>query len=136
MSPTERPEQVRQKKPFLSLLTDVPHLIVQLMRAELELLKAELVSKLKSIGIGLGLFVISLTLISLASLLFIFAGVFALSLVVPLWAAALIAGGGVLLIAIVVAGVGAAAMASTSSPAPNETIESIRRDIRVIRGQK
>jgi hypothetical protein len=136
MSPTERPEQVRQKKPFLSLLTDVPHLIVQLMRAELELLKAELVSKLKSIGIGLGLFVISLTLISLASLLFIFAGVFALSLVVPLWAAALIAGGGVLLIAIVFAGAGAAAMASTSSPAPNETIESIRRDIRVIRGQK
>ena len=96
MSPTERPEQVREKKSFLSLLTDVPHLIVQLMRAELELLKAELVSKLKSIGIGLGLFVISLTLISLASLLFIFAGVFALSLVVPLWAAALIAGGGVL----------------------------------------
>jgi len=134
MSPMERPEQVREKKSFLSLLTDVPHLIVQLMRAELELLKAELVSKLKSIGIGLGLFVI--TLISLASLLFIFAGVFALSLVVPLWAAALIAGGGVLLIAIVIAGAGAAAMASTSSPAPNETIESIRRDIRVIRGQK
>jgi hypothetical protein len=72
----------------------------------------------------------------LASLLFIFAGVFALSLVVPLWAAALIAGGAVLLIAIVIAGAGAAAMASTSSPAPNETIESIRRDIRVIRGQK
>jgi hypothetical protein len=136
MPPTERPEQAREKKSFLSLLTDVPHLIVQLIRAELELLKAELVSKLKSIGIGLGLFVISLTLISLASLLFIFAGVFALSLVVPLWAAALIAGGGVLLIAIVVAGAGAAAMASTSSPAPNETIESIRRDIRVIRGHK
>ena len=136
MSAAERGDQAREKKPFLSLLTDVPHLIVQLMRAELELLKAELVSKLKSIGIGLVLFVISLTLISLASLLFIFAGVFALSLVVPLWAAALIAGGGVLLIAIVVAGAGAAAMASTSSPAPNETIESIRRDIRVIRGQK
>jgi hypothetical protein len=136
MPPTERPEQAREKKSFLSLLTDVPHLIVQLIRAELELLKAELVSKLKSIGIGLGLFVISLTLISLASLLFIFAGVFALSLVVPLWAAALIAGGGVLLIAIMVAGAGAAAMASTSSPAPNETIESIRRDIRVIRGHK
>jgi hypothetical protein len=49
---------------------------------------------------------------------------------------ALIAGGGVLLVAIGFAGAGAASMASTSSPAPNETIESIRRDIRVIRGQK
>jgi ABC-type transporter Mla maintaining outer membrane lipid asymmetry permease subunit MlaE len=136
MSATERGEQAREKRSFLSLLTDVPHLIVQLIRAELELLKAELVSKLKSIGIGLGLFVISLTLILLALLLFIFAAVFALSLVVPLWAAALIAGGGVLLVAIVFAGAGAASMASTSSPAPNETIESIRRDIRVIRGQK
>ena len=48
----------------------------------------------------------------------------------------IVAGGGVLLVAIVFAGAGAASMASTSSPAPNETIESIRRDIRVIRGQK
>lgn len=136
MSAAERGDQAREKKPFLSLLTDVPHLIAQLMRAELELLKTELISKLKSIGIGLGLFVISLTLILLALLLFVFAAVFALSLVVPLWAAALIAGAGVLLVAIVFAGVGAASMASTRSPAPNETIESIRRDIRVIRGQK
>ena len=136
MSASERGDQAREKKPFLSLLTDVPHLIAQLMRAELELLKTELISKLKSIGIGLGLFVISLTLILLALLLFIFAAVFALALVVPLWAAALIAGGGVLLVAIGFAGAGAASMASTRSPAPNETIESIRRDIRVIRGQK
>lgn len=136
MEATERAEHTREKKSFLSLLTDVPHLIAQLIRAELELLKTELMSKLKSIGIGLGLFVISISLILLALLLFIFAAVFALSLVVPLWAAALIAGGGVLLVALVIAGAGAAAMASTASPAPNETIESIRRDIRVIRGQK
>lgn len=123
------------KKSFLSLLTDVPHLIVELIRAELELLKAELVSKLKATGIGLGLFVISLTLISLALLLFIFAGVFALALVLPLWAAALVSGGAVLLSAIVFAALGAGAMAGASSPKPSETIESIREDIRVVRGQ-
>jgi hypothetical protein len=124
------------KKSFLTLLTDVPHLISQLIRAELELLKAELVSKLKATGIGLGLFVISLSLILLALLLFIFAGVFALSLVLPLWAAALIAGGVVLVSAVVIAGIGAATMAGSSSPKPNETVESIRRDIRVIRGER
>lgn len=123
-------------KSFLSLITDVPHLISQLIRAEIELLKAELVSKLKAVGIGLGLFVISLTLILLALLLLIFAGVFALSLVLPLWAATLIVAGVVILAAIVIAGIGAAVMARSKSPLPNETVESIREDIRVMRGRK
>ena len=121
-------------KSFLSLITDVPHLIAQLIRAEIELLKAELISKLKSVGIGLGLFVISLSLILLAVLLLIFAGVFALSLVLPLWAATLVVAGVVILAAIVIAGIGAAVMSRTKSPLPNETVESIREDIRVIRG--
>ena len=123
-------------KSFLSLITDVPHLISQLIRAEIELLKAELVSKLKAVGIGLGLFVISLSLILLALLLLIFAGVFALSLVLPLWAATLIVAGIVILAAIVVAGIGAAVMARSKSPLPNETVESILEDIRVVRGRK
>ena len=121
-------------KSFLSLITDVPHLIAQLIRAEIELLKAELISKLKSVGIGLGLFVISLSLILLAVLLLIFAGVFALSLVLPLWAATLVVAGVVILAAMVIAGIGAAVMSKTTSPLPNETVESIREDIRVIRG--
>jgi hypothetical protein len=123
-------------KSFLSLITDVPHLIAQLLRAEIELLKAELISKLKSVGIGLGLFVISLSLILLAALLLIFAGVFALSLVVPLWAATLIVAGVVIICAVVVAGIGATVMARTKSPVPHETVESIREDIRVIRGDR
>ncbi len=123
-------------KSFLSLLTDVPHLVAQLIRAEIELLKAELVSKLKSVGIGLGLFVISLSLILLALLLLVFAGVFALSVVLPLWGATLIVAGAVLLAAVIFAALGAAAMARTKSPLPDETVESIRQDIRVIRGER
>jgi len=123
-------------KSFFSLLTDIPHLITQLIRAELELLKAELVSKLKATGIGLGLFVISISLILLSLLLFVFAGVFALSLVLPLWAAALIAAGGVLIVAVVIAGIGASVIGGSSSPKPSATVESIREDIRVMRGQR
>lgn len=123
------------KKSFLSLLTDVPHLISQLIRAELELLRAELVAKLKATGIGLGLFVISISLLLLALLLFIFAGVFALGLVLPVWAAALIVGGVTLLAAIVFAAAGAKTMAGSRAPTPSETIESIREDLRVIRGE-
>lgn len=124
-----------KKKSFLSLLTDVPHLIVELLRAELELLKAELVSKLKSAGIGIALFAVSLSLVLLALLLLILAGVFALALVLPAWAALLSAGGAVLIVAAVFAGLGVRTMSSASSPKPSETIESIRRDIRVVRGE-
>lgn len=124
------------KKSFLSLLTDVPHLISQLVRAEIELLKAELLQKLKATGIGIGLFIVSLNLLLLALLLFIFAGVFALALVLPVWASALIVGGVVLLVAVVVAAVAANTMSGSSVPTPTETVESIREDIRTIRGEK
>jgi hypothetical protein len=130
-------EQPRAKgKSFLSLLTDVPHLITQLIRAELELLKAELVSKLKATGIGIGLFAISISLIVLSLLLFVLAGIFALSLVLPLWASALIAAGAVLIGAIVIAAIGAAVIGGSSSPKPSATVESIREDLRVIRGKR
>lgn len=128
-------EQARGKS-FFSLLTDIPHLITQLIRAELELLKAELVSKLKATGIGIGLFTISISLVVLAALLLVFAGVFALSLVVPLWAAALIVAAAVLLAAAILAAVGASVIGGSSAPRPSATIESIREDIRVIRGHK
>jgi hypothetical protein len=124
------------RKSFLTLLTDVPHLISQLIRAEMELLKTELVSKLKATGIGIGLFAVSLSLVLVALLLFIFAGVFALSLVVPLWAAALLGGVGVLVAAFVVGAIGAGTISGSSSPKPTQTVESIREDIRVLRGEK
>ena len=125
-----------KKKSFLSLLTDIPHLIVQLVRAALELLKAEIVGKLKAAGIGLGLFAISVSLIVFALLLLVFTAVFALALVVPLWAASLISAGGVLVAAAVIALAGVGVISRAKSPKPDETIESIRRDIRVLRGDK
>jgi len=68
------PRDSARKKPFLSLLTDVPHLVIQLVRAEIELLKAELTAKLKATGIGLGLFAIAISLITFALLLLVFCG--------------------------------------------------------------
>ena len=133
------PQEARSRakaKSFLSLITDVPHLISQLIRAEIELLKAELVSKLKAVGAGLGLFIISLSLVLLALLLLIFVGVFALALVLPLWAATLAVAGIVVLAAVIFAAAGAGMMARAKSPMPDETVESIRRDIRVLRGDK
>jgi len=47
----------RPKRSLLSLVTDIPALIQELFHREVELLKAELVAKLKALGVGAGLLV-------------------------------------------------------------------------------
>jgi len=125
-----------KEKGFFTLIAEVPHLIVALIRAELELLKSELAAKLKATGIAIGLFAVSLSLVMLTLLLLVFAGVFGLSLVLPLWAAALIVAGATLVLAIVFAAIGAKVLSGAKSPKPDETVDSIREDIRVIRGER
>jgi len=43
------------KRSLLSLITDIPALIQELFRREVELLKTEVIAKLKALGIGAGL---------------------------------------------------------------------------------
>ena len=129
-------EKAEGKKSFFALITELPHLLAQLIRAELEMLRRELIARLKATGIGLGLVIVALNLLLLVVLLLIFAGVFALSLVVPLWAAALIMAGGVLVLTLIVGGIGFALVAGTKSPVPRRTIENVREDIATIRGDR
>lgn len=124
------------KKSFFALITELPHLLAQLIRAELELLRRELLTRLKATGIGIGLVLVALNLLLLTVLLLVFAGVFALSLVVPLWAAALIVAGGALLLTLIVAGIGVALIAGTKSPVPTRTIQNVREDIATLRGDR
>ena len=126
----------RSKRSLFQLLTELPHLFGELIRAEIEQLRMELVQRLKGTGIGLGLFVVALNLIVFAVLLLVLAGVFALSLVVPLWAAALIVAGATLVLAIVFVVVGALAIKTGGKPVPTRTIQSVREDIAVIRGDR
>ncbi len=127
--PTERP-----KRSLFQLLNELPHLFGELIRAEIEQLRMELVQKLKGTGIGLGLFVVAVNLIVTALLLLVFAGVFALSLVLPLWASALIIAGGLLIVAVVVVLVAVWAIKTGGSPVPRRTLQSVRDDIATIRG--
>ena len=124
------------KRSLFRLLTELPHLLGELIRAEIEQLRMELVQRLKGTGIGLGLFIIALNLIITALLLLVFAGVFALSLALPLWAAALIVAGGLLVLAVVIIVLGAIAIKTGGKPVPSRTIASVREDIAVIRGDR
>ena len=126
----------RSKRSLFQLLTELPHLFGELIRAEIEQLRMELVQKLKGTGIGLALFILALNFLSLFVMLLILAGVFALSLVVPLWAAALIVAGGALILAVVLVVIGAIAIKTGGKPVPSRTIQSVRDDIATIRGDR
>lgn len=125
-----------QKRSLFQLLTELPHLFGELIRAEIDQLRMELVQRLKGTGIGLGFFVIALNLVAMALLLLVFAGVFALSLVLPLWAAALIVAGGALLLGAIFIALGALAIKTGGKPVPTRTIYSVREDVAVLRGDR
>ena len=126
----------RSKRSLFQLLTELPHLFGELIRAEIEQLRMELVQKLKGTGIGLGLFILALNFVSLFVMLLILAGVFALSLVVPLWAAALIVAGVALVFAVVLVVIGAIVIKTGGKPVPSRTIQSVRDDVATIRGDR
>ena len=90
-SPREKPEA---KRSLFQLITELPHLLGQLIRAELELLRREVLHRLKATGIGLAVIVLAISLISVFLTLLVVAGILALSLVVAPWLAVLILAGG------------------------------------------
>ena len=120
------------KRSLFKLLSDVPGLIVDLFRQEIENLKQELVDKVKHAGVGVGLLagagVVALFLLGTL----ILAGIYGLATVLPLWASALIVAGVLLLIIAILVLVGMRQLKASGKPI--ETIDSIKTDVQVIRG--
>jgi hypothetical protein len=128
------PEPSRARRGLFALISDVPRLIVELLQAEIEALKAEISSKLKSAGIGAGMLVGAGVFAFFAALAFTAAGVLALALVMPAWAAALIVGGALLVLAALIGIIGYLQLKRGVPPTPTETIDSVKEDVRAIRG--
>ena len=124
------------KRSLFQLITELPHLLGELVRAELELLRKEVLHRLKGTGIGLGVIAVAISLISVFVTLLVVAGVLALSLVLPAWAAVLILAGVVLVVALILFAIGAALLSGTKPPVPERTLASVREDIARIRGDK
>lgn len=124
----------RERRGLFALLTDIPGLIRELIAAEIESLKNEIIGKLKAAGIGAGFLVTAAAFALFAVLVLTAAAVLALSLVLPAWAAALIVGGALLVLAGVSAAIGVAQLKHGVPPTPTETIESVKEDVRVVRG--
>ncbi len=123
-----------RRKSLGQLVAELPRLITELIQAEIASLKAEISSKLKSVGIGAGLLVGALVVVFYASLVLVAAGVLGLATVLPAWAAALIVGVALLLIAGLIAGIGIAQLKRGMPPTPSDTIDSIGEDVRAVTG--
>jgi len=122
------------KRSLFKLIADLPTLLVDLLRGELDSLKHEITEKLKHAGIGIGLLAGAGVFAFFAVLVLIAAAVLGLATVLPAWAAALIVGGVILIIAGILVAIGLRSLKKGVPPAPTETIESIKKDVQTIKG--
>lgn len=123
-----------RRKSIVALLSDLPHLLVTLLKEEFDQLKQELIGKLKHAGVGVGLFASAGVFAFFMVGLFLAAAVLGFATFLPGWLAALIVAGILLVISVVLALIGVAQVRKGAPPAPTETIKSVRQDVNAIKG--
>jgi tetrahydromethanopterin S-methyltransferase subunit C len=123
-----------RKRSLLELLTDVPVIVRELVTGEIEVLKQEMIRKLRALGVGAGL--IGVAFIILLGMLGVLltAAVLALSLIMPGWLAALLVAAALLVIAVIIGLIGYRVLKKGIPPLPSETIAGLKKDLNVIKG--
>lgn len=127
-------EPIRPKRSLLTLLTDLPGLVSELIAAEIEQLKAELKRKFTALGIGAGLLAGAAVVLLFMVGVLLTAAILALSLVMPGWLAALLVALVLLLVAALLGWIGYRKLQSGIPPVPTDTINSLKQDLDVVRG--
>ncbi len=122
-----------KKRSLISLVASLPGLIVELVKSELDQLKQELVRKLKHAGIGVGFLAAAGVFGFFAVGVLTAAAILGLAVVVPGWLAALIVAA-LLLVFVAIFVLMGLNQLKQGNPEPTETISSVRRDVKVIKG--
>jgi hypothetical protein len=125
------PEFGKEKRGLFRLISDVPQLLMQLIRDEIEAFKLELEKKVKGVAVGAGLFAGAAVFALLMVIALMIAAIFGLSLVMPTWAAALVVAAILLIITGVLVLVG---LAQVKKGDPGKSAESIKKDLNAIKG--
>lgn len=126
--------QHREKRSLFALIADIPNLVTDLVTAEIEQLKAEMARKFAALGIGAGLIAAAAVVLLFTVGVLLTAGILALSLVMPGWLAALLVALLLLVVAAILAWVGYKKLKSGMPPIPTESINSLKKDLNVVRG--
>ena len=122
------------KRSLFKLIGDLPGYLVELLRSEIELLKAELIEKAKHAGIGVGLVAGGAFFGFFAFAVLLAAAVVGIATALPAWLAALIVGGALLLITGILVLIGVNQLKRGTPPVPTETIASVKKDVNAIKG--
>jgi Putative Actinobacterial Holin-X, holin superfamily III len=123
-----------RKRSLLELVTEIPVLVRELVAGEIELLKREMVRKLKALGVGAGLILGAVIVLLGVIGVLLTSAVFALSQVMPGWLAALLVAAALLIVAVILGLVGYSVLKKGIPPLPTETIDGLKKDLNVVRG--
>jgi hypothetical protein len=124
-----------ESRSLFSLLRDLPGLLLELLRVEIEQVKREMARKLKNLGVGAALIVLALSLSTFFIGTLIAAAVFGFAEIMPAWAAALIVAGILLVVIVVLLAIAVATFKKGSPPLPTETFDSIVDDANALKGK-
>ncbi|MGN6742520.1 MAG: phage holin family protein [Amnibacterium sp.] len=122
------------KKSVFTLIGELPNLITTLIRDELEQIKREAVTRLKSAGIGIGLFVGAAVFAYFALWVLIATAILGIATALPPWLSALIVGVALLLFAVVLALLGLNRLKRGMPPVPPEAVDSVKDDVKAFKG--
>ena len=126
-------ERARSRS-VVALISDLPRLVVALLKAELASLKAEFSGKAKHAGVGIGLLATAAAFLFFALGVLVAAAILGLALVLPAWLSALIVFVALLIIAGILALIAVSSFKRMQGVAPAQTISSIKQDTEAIKG--
>lgn len=125
----------KSRQSLFALIGEVPGQVGELVRAELEALKADLASKAKNLGVGVGLFAAAGAFAFFSAGVFVALAVVALALVLPLWLATLIVGVLLLVIALILVLIGINRVKVGTTPDREGGVGSrLRHDVDAFKG--
>jgi len=119
---------------LVELAAELPNRVTALVQAEIQLLKTEVIGKLKALGIGAGVLLGALIVLGFMFGVLLTAAILALALVMPGWLAALLVAAFLLIVAAILALIGWRILKKGIPPIPSESIASLKSDVRTVRG--
>ncbi|WP_242089863.1 phage holin family protein [Curtobacterium sp. DN_7.5] len=124
----------RKSRSLFGLLGDVPKLVKELVTGELNLLKAEMLAKVKVFALAAGLLVAALVIVLYAIGVLLTAAVMGLATVMPAWLAALVVAVVMLVVAAILGLVGWKRFKKGLPITPKRTIDSVKNDVNAVKG--
>jgi tetrahydromethanopterin S-methyltransferase subunit C len=124
----------RKSRSLFGLVGDVPKLVKELVTGELNLLKAEMLTKAKIFGLAAGLLVGALVIVLYAIGVLLTAAVMGLATVMPAWLAALVIAVVMLIVAGILGLLGWKRLKKGLPITPKRTIDSVKNDVNAVKG--